>query len=137
MKTKKSIVCIIMALSLIIGASTSALAAESDVWARWYTGNAGSANGKHNGVYHHLDSGNAYLSGYVNGATTQYPVVAVLYEDKILFDKKYGTVNIKNENYNTFQIGTNVVDCDKYYLHIGGGTHDTMHTFEGTLSNTK
>ena len=95
MKTKKSIVCIIMALSLIIGASTSALAAESDVWARWYTGNAGSANGKHNGVYHHLDSGNAYLSGYVNGATTQYPVVAVLYEDKILFDKKYGTVKIK------------------------------------------
>lgn len=134
---KKKIAGLVLAFVLIIASSTSAMAASSSVSAMWYTGNAGSVNGKANGVFHSLDSGNAYLKGRVNGATATYPVVAILYQEKTFFDTKYETVYIDDEYYGTYLIGKGIPKSDRYYIQMGAGTHDTMHTFDGSLSNTK
>lgn len=121
--------------TLLLSSSIFAYAASSKVYAKWYTGNAGSVDGKANGVYHSLSAGSAYLSGEVNDATSRYPVVAVLKLDRTGFDKTIGTVYIEDSGYGRHKFASNIDSSNKYYLQIGAGEHDCMHVFEGELHN--
>lgn len=132
---KNRIITTIATVLMLALACVSVYASSSSVEAEWYTGNAGSVNGKTNGQYHSLQSGSAYLSGSVNNATSTYPVVAKLYRAKSGIDQSYGSVSFKSSSYEKHKFPKSVTKSSKYYLIIGGGKHDTLHVFSGKLGN--
>jgi len=134
-KASRVVASIVLIAMLLLSTTIGVFAASysSSFDGEWYTGNAGSVNGAHNGAYHKLGKGTATINYHVNGATSQYPVYVQLKRAVTGFDVNYGMVTIKNSSGSKiFPEKTDAVSS-KYYIIASAGKHDTLHRIYGTL----
>lgn len=124
-KLKKALLGV-MAFSFVF--SMNAFVASSSFNANYYTaGGAGAVSGKTNGIFHYLDSGNAYL----NTTYASHVCKCTLYKSGVGFDTSYGEVNTSGRQ----RFPKAVTASSNYYLVFDGGPAMTNISVRGTLTN--